>query len=63
MQLTVILQRADGTELAQVEVEAEKIADAGCVTYAGRYFVFNGTAGRFYTGAKFIETKPPVEIP
>jgi hypothetical protein len=50
----------DGTEMAHLQVDPAKIAEAACVTYDGRYFVYNGLGEP--GSVKFGEVSAPVQL-
>lgn len=61
--LTLQLLDHEGTNPISVEVEQDKLLDAGIVTHKGNWYTFKGLGGRFFVGATFQQVNPPVEIP
>lgn len=60
--ITVLLLDRNQQEVATVNVHPQCIVEAACIVYQGRYFIYNGMEGRFFTSIKFGEVNAPVDI-
>lgn len=60
--IDIILLGRQNEEVAKLQVEPELIAEAACVIYRNRYFIYSGMEGRFFSTVKFTEVKPPVRL-
>lgn len=60
--IEIVLLDEQRQEVAKLKVDPDRIAEAACIVYKGRYFIYNGMEGRFFGTVKFGEVKPPVDI-
>lgn len=60
--ITVVLLDRQNAEVAKLQIQPERIADAACVIWNGRHFIYGGMEGRFFSNVKFVECNPPVDI-
>lgn len=44
------------------DAKANEVANAGVVTYQGRYFTYSGFEGNFFEVLRFVEAEPPVNL-
>lgn len=60
--IEITLLGFDNAEVVTMKVEPAYIAEAACVVFDGRYFIYGGMEGRFFSKVKFTEVKPPVVL-
>lgn len=64
--MKITLKNEQGMQLAELDVDPEKIARAAILIWEGRHFVYAGfdnRRARYFTNVIFTEVQPPVTIP
>jgi hypothetical protein len=60
--IKVTLQDKEGKEVTQLSVESDEIVEAACIVYDGKYYLYAGQTGRFFSGIIFKEINPPIHL-
>lgn len=49
-------------ELELIDDEIEQVAEASCIVYDEKHYIYSGSEGKFLSTVVFMECKPPVRL-